>query len=121
MITRAFGPTRGAGTRIEEQEGEKTITPGALGFVGYAGIMEKGPVGELILISGGKTELLKVTGGIIPDSLLPDAAQDYFSLGSVPVGWRRTGRERRPPRGRGRGRLSHHDRRGAVARGRGGG
>lgn len=78
-MVRRFGPTRGAGTVIEEQEGDKTITPGALGWAGYAGIMEKGPVGELMLISS-KTELIQRTGGIIPESFLPDCGQDYFSL-----------------------------------------
>jgi hypothetical protein len=78
-MVKRFGPTRGAGTVIEEQEGDKTISPGALGWAGYAGIMEKGRVGELMLISS-KTELFARTGGIISDSLLPDVAQDYFSL-----------------------------------------
>lgn len=78
-MVKRFGPTRGAGTVIEEQEGDKSIAPGALGWAGYAGIMEKGPVGELMLISS-KTELFARTGGIISDSLLPDCAQDFFSL-----------------------------------------
>lgn len=78
-MVRRFGPTRGAGTVIEEQEGDKSISPGALGWAGYAGLMEKGPVGELMLISS-KTELLARTGGVISDSLLPDAAQDFFSI-----------------------------------------
>lgn len=78
-MTRRFGPTRAAGTVIEEQEGDKSISPGALGWSGYAGIMEKGPVGELMLVSS-KTELLAMIGGILSDSLLPDCAQDYFSL-----------------------------------------
>jgi hypothetical protein len=78
-MTRRFGPTRAAGTVIEEQEGDKSISPGALGWAGYAGIMEKGPVGELMLVSS-KTELLAMTGGILSDSLLPDCAQDFFSV-----------------------------------------
>lgn len=78
-MVRRFGPTRGAGTVIEEQEGDKTISPGALGWAGYAGLMEKGPVGKLMLISS-KTDLIARTGGIIPDGFLPDCAQDYFSL-----------------------------------------
>lgn len=78
-MVKRFGPTRGAGTVIEEQEGDKTISPGALGWAGYAGLMEKGPVGKLMLISS-KTELMARVGGIISDSMLPDCAQDYFSL-----------------------------------------
>ena len=78
-MTRRFGPTRAAGTVIEELEGDKTISPGALGWVGYAGLMEKGPVGELMLISS-KSELLARTGDIIDDGFLPDCAQHYFDL-----------------------------------------
>lgn len=78
-MVKRFGPTRGAGTVIEEQEGDKSISPGALGWAGYAGVMEKGPVGELMLISS-KTELLARTGGIIDDGFLPDCAQDFFSI-----------------------------------------
>ncbi len=77
MAQKRFGPTRGAGVAIIEVEGQKTIQPGALGMVGYTGILEKGPVGELISVFS-KAEFFKVCGGIIPDSLLPDAAEDYF-------------------------------------------
>lgn len=78
-MVKRFGPTRGAGTVIEEQEGDKTISPGALGWAGYAGILERGRVRELMLISS-KTDLYARTGGNIPDSYLPDCAQDFFSL-----------------------------------------
>lgn len=78
-MTRVFGPTRGAGVRVEEQEGSKTIDPAALGWLGYAGIMEKGPVGKLSLCPNG-TLFARRHGGIIPESLLPDAAQDFFGL-----------------------------------------
>ncbi len=77
MAQKRFGPTRGAGVAIIEVEGQKTIQPGALGMVGYTGILEKGPVGELISVFS-KQEFFKVCGGLIPDSLLPDAAEDYF-------------------------------------------
>jgi hypothetical protein len=79
MAQRRYGPTRGAGVTIIELEGEKGIEPGALGWCGYAGIMEKGPVGELILAPN-KSTFVKKCGGIIDDSLLPDAALDYYSL-----------------------------------------
>lgn len=78
-MVKRFGPTRGAGTVIEEQEGDKTISPGALGWVGYAGILERGRIGELMLIAS-KTELFARTGGVLSDSLLPDCAQDYAGL-----------------------------------------
>lgn len=79
-MTRRYGPTRGAGTRIEEQDGDKSIEPGALGWAGYGGIMERGDVGTLMLITGGATEFAKRCGSIIPESQLPDAAQDYFGI-----------------------------------------
>src|SRR5215510_13004573 len=78
-MVKRYGPTRGAGTVIEEQEGDKTITPGALGWAGYAGILERGDVGKLMLISS-KSEFIKRCGGVIPDSFLPDCAFDYYGL-----------------------------------------
>jgi hypothetical protein len=80
MATRRFGPTRGAGVAVIEKEGEKEITPGALGWCGYAGMLRRGNPGELILITGGKTQFEKKCGGIIDDSMCPDAAMDYFGL-----------------------------------------
>jgi hypothetical protein len=79
MAQRRYGPTRGAGVAVIELEGEKGIEPGALGWCGYAGVMEKGPVGELI-IAPNKSTFVKKCGGVIDDSLLPDAALDYYSL-----------------------------------------
>jgi len=79
MAVRRFGPTRGAGTRIEEQEGDKTITPGALGFTGYAGMFEKGPVGAMKICTT-KAEFLKWYGGVIDESLAPDSALDFYDL-----------------------------------------
>lgn len=76
---RRFGPTRGAGTVILEQEGQKGISPAALGWAGYAGILEKGPVGELITVTS-KTDLIKKCGDYVSDSLLPDCARHYFDL-----------------------------------------
>lgn len=78
MARRVFGPVRGAGVQITELEGEKPIEPGLLGFAGYAGLLEKGPVGELISVTS-KNALLREVGSFIPESLLPDATQDYFS------------------------------------------
>jgi len=77
MSQRRFGPTLGAGVAVVELEGDKPVEPGALGMVAYAGILEKGQVGELIFASS-KTAFLKRCGSYIPDSLLPDACIDYF-------------------------------------------
>lgn len=79
MAVRKFGPTRAAGVRIEEQDGDKTITPGALGWAGFAGITEKGPPNKMVLCST-KSDFTKWFGGIISEGLMPDCAQDYFSL-----------------------------------------
>jgi hypothetical protein len=79
MAQKRFGPVRGAGVGIIEQEGEKQIAPGALGLAGFAGIMEKGRPGTLIEAFD-KTSYNKKCGSIISDSLLPDAALDYYSL-----------------------------------------
>lgn len=79
MSQRVFGPTAGAGTRIEEEEGAQTLTPGALGWAGYAGILRKGSVGKLMIASTA-TSFDQQCGGIIPESFLPDCAQDYYSL-----------------------------------------
>ncbi len=79
MVQRRFGPTRGAGVAIEEQQGAPEIQPGALGVTGYAGIWEKGEVGELSVVST-RTLFLKRHGSFIEDSLAPDAALDFFAL-----------------------------------------
>lgn len=78
MAVKRFGPTRGAGVAVVETEGEKGIEPGALGMVGYSGILEKGPVGELISCLD-KTTFTKKCGGRIDDSQLPDACLDYYA------------------------------------------
>jgi hypothetical protein len=77
MAQRRFGPTLDAGTVIIEKEAEKAIQAHALGCTAYTGILERGTVGDLIITSG-KKDLLAKTGGLIPDSLLPDAAQDFW-------------------------------------------
>jgi hypothetical protein len=79
MPQRVFGPVRGAGVQVTELEGQRPIEPGARGVVGYVGILERGNPGELIVISS-ERQLAKKVGGIISDSILPDACQDYWSL-----------------------------------------
>jgi hypothetical protein len=77
MCARRYGPTNDAGTVIIEEESEKTITPSALGSTGFAGILERGKIGELITCVS-KRDMLRKTGGYIPDSLLPDNNQDFW-------------------------------------------
>ena len=79
MVQKRFGPIRGAGVALIEREGDKAIEPSALGWVGYAGITEKGPVGELSLVSN-KTQFLQRHGSYIDESLLPDAAFDFYNI-----------------------------------------
>jgi hypothetical protein len=79
MSQRRFGPTRAAGVRIEEQDGDKTIEPGALGWAGMAGLAEKGPPNKMVLCSTG-TDFAKWFGGIITDGMMADCAGDYFNL-----------------------------------------
>jgi hypothetical protein len=78
MAVKRFGPTRGAGVAILEQEGEKQIEAGALGICGYAGILERGPVGELIECFS-KADFTRKCGGRIADSYVPDCAHDYYA------------------------------------------
>lgn len=77
MAVKRFGPTRGAGVAVIELEGEKAIEPGALGMVAYPGLLEKGPVGELIQTFS-KTEAIKKCGSYIDDGFLPDAFQHFY-------------------------------------------
>lgn len=77
MAQKRFGPIRGAGVSVTELEGEKTIEPGALGWAGYGGIFEKGPVGEMVRLSN-KSSFLKKFGSYIDDSLAPDACIDFY-------------------------------------------
>ena len=79
MAQKRFGPTRGAGVGIIEKEGDKQIEPGALGMVGYAGVLERGRVGELITALT-KADFEAACGGRIDDSLLPDTAFDYYKI-----------------------------------------
>jgi len=79
MAQRIFGPIRAAGVQIEEKEGDKPITPGALGQVGYAGLFEKGEVGKLIYCQG-KNAFTRKMGGLIADGQAPDACQNYADL-----------------------------------------
>lgn len=79
MVQRRYGPIQGAGIGVQELEGDKPIEPGALGWVGYAGILEKGEVGKLILCPT-KKDFVKKCGGYLSDSLLPDSCFDFYGI-----------------------------------------
>jgi hypothetical protein len=75
-MARRFGPTRGAGTAIIEQESGGSIVPGALGTTAYTGIMKKGP--KKAFRAKTKTEFLFKGGALFQGSLLPDAALSFY-------------------------------------------
>jgi len=80
MAQRRFGPVLGAGTVVVEQEGAKQLVAGTLGVCSMMGVVEKGPVGELIpCLKRGDYD--RKCGGLIPDSVVPDNAHDFFSHG----------------------------------------
>ena len=79
-MAKRFGPTNDAGTVLKEKEGEPRIELSALGSTAYTGLLERGAPGTLIMTSG-KRDLIAKTGGFIPDSLVPDAAQDFYREG----------------------------------------
>ena len=76
-MVRRFGPTRGAGVAIIEQEAGGSIVPGALGTTGYTGIMKKGP--KKAFRAATRTDFLFKGGGLIPESLLPDSALSFYN------------------------------------------
>lgn len=80
MGVKRYGPVNDAGTVIKEKEGEPRIELSALGSTAYTGVLERGGVGVLISTSS-KRDLIAKTGGFIPDSLVPDAAQDFWQHG----------------------------------------
>lgn len=78
MGNKIFGPVRGAGTQIQEKPGDKPITAGALGWRGYAGILEKGPTNKLLFLNTPELAKRRV-GSYIDDSQCPDAIYDSFN------------------------------------------
>lgn len=79
MAQRRFGPTQGAGVAVIEKDADKPIEPATLGVTAYFGVMERGPTDKLFLASK-KTDYLARAGSYIPESLLPDAAFDFYNL-----------------------------------------
>ncbi|PIS11123.1 MAG: hypothetical protein COT73_05660 [Bdellovibrio sp. CG10_big_fil_rev_8_21_14_0_10_47_8] len=81
MAERRFGPTRAPGVVIIEKEAQQAIEPGALGTTAYTGILQKGPIGRAFVALNASNFRFRA-GGIISESLLPDAAFDFFNLGN---------------------------------------
>lgn len=80
-MQRRFGPTRGAGTVVIEQEGGKSILPAALGTVCYVGVLERGRPGSLIETVGSR-DFGRKCGTYRPDSEVADSAFDFFNVGN---------------------------------------
>jgi len=81
MTQRTFGPVRGAGVQVIEREGDQPISPGALGWRGFAGVLEKGPTDELIWLDSPDIARRRI-GSYIADSFVPDAIFDSFKTAS---------------------------------------
>ena len=77
MSVRVFGPTLGAGVRIEEQQGAPSITPAPFGTTAYVGILAMGPVGELIETVS-KEDAIRRTGGYVEGEDTPDALRHFY-------------------------------------------
>lgn len=80
MSQRVFGPVQGAGVQVTEKDGEKPIEPGALGLVGYAGILERGETNKLLGPFTSKKAFNRQCGSIISDSTLPDNVEQYLEV-----------------------------------------
>lgn len=78
-LSKVFGPTFGAGVQVREVAGDKPIVPGALGWRGYAGILEKGPTDELIFLNSPDLARRRI-GGYVEESQVPDAIYDSFNV-----------------------------------------
>lgn len=78
-MPQTFGPIQGPGVSVTERDAQRPITPASLGWVAWAGIVERGPVGELIQCFS-KADFLAQTGNLIADSHVPDCGRDFFDL-----------------------------------------
>lgn len=72
-----IGVQQAAGTQVEEVSGGKPIRQADFGWVGYVGVVQRGPVGKLIKLRT-KQDAQAQIGKIIPESLLPDAVYDFM-------------------------------------------
>lgn len=72
-----YGPVQGAGTTITEKLAQQQIQSSPLGVVAFTGLLEKGPVGELIECTS-KSKMLRKVGGRIDDGFCPDANEDFW-------------------------------------------
>jgi len=78
MSQRRFGPTLGAGTVIEETDGQKNIDPAPLGVTVYATPLDRGPTNKLIRTSSLRS-LMSKTGNLISGFDGPDCARDFWT------------------------------------------
>lgn len=78
MSARRYGPIQGAGTVIEEKDGQKPIDPAPYGVVVYATPLDRGPIGKLIRTSSLRS-LIDKTGNLISGFDGPDCARDFWT------------------------------------------
>lgn len=78
-MPRTVGPIQGPGVSVTERDGEQPITPAALGWVAWSGILDRGPTDELIQCFS-KADALAKVGNLCADSHVPDCIRDFFSL-----------------------------------------
>lgn len=78
-MQRRFGPTLGAGVVVIEKDADKPIQQAQLGVTAYMGILERGPIDFAFLCSKKKDYAAKA-GGFIPESQVPDVANDFYNL-----------------------------------------
>jgi hypothetical protein len=77
MSKKIIGVHQAAGTQVEEIEGGRPIRQADMGWVAYAGATQRGTVGELTRLRT-PTDAKMQIGGIISESLLPDAIYDFL-------------------------------------------
>lgn len=77
MVQRTFGAIKAAGTQIREVSGGRQIETAEIGWAGMIGVLERGTPYEPIFMLTRKDAEAKI-GGLIADSLAPDAIFDFM-------------------------------------------
>ncbi len=81
MAQRRYGPLLGPGVAMIEADANKAVQAAPIGETGFVGILEKGPINELISCSSLR-DFTRKCGGRIAESQVPDAAQDFWLHGN---------------------------------------
>jgi hypothetical protein len=81
MPTRIFGAVAGPGVQVREVTPAKPIQAGPLGSTLLVGAFRRGPVAELVDLTGGLPDYRRQLGGLSQDSEAPLAAEHFYSVG----------------------------------------